>query len=200
MAKSDDRDDEGGATPAKSGSKSLLFIILGGVLLLGVSIAGTVAITKVMLGGTDTEAEAESVDAASDSAKDKADSKKKKKGKKGDKEDKGAKDDIRPALYIALEPAFVVNSETQSGIHYLQVSIEVMTRDPLVAENIKTHMPNIRNNLIMLLSSQTQAAVATREGKERVRGEALAEVQKVLKERTGKSDVEALYFTNFVMQ
>jgi flagellar FliL protein len=201
MAKSDARgmdDDEEEAVPAKSGSKKLLIMILGGVLLLGVSIAGTVVVTKALLGGADTEAE--SADAASDTANDKTDKKKKKKGKKGEKGDKSAKEEIRPAMYIPLEPPFVVNSEAQAGIHYLQVSIEVMTHDPLVAEDVKTHMPNIRNNLILLLSSQTQAAVATREGKERVRSEALAEVQKVLKERTGKPGVEALYFTNFVMQ
>ena len=61
-------------------------------------------------------------------------------------------------------------------------------------------MPVIRNNLIMLLSSQKQAEVSTRDGKEKLRADALAEIQKVLKEQTGETGAEAVYFTIFVMQ
>jgi len=78
--------------------------------------------------------------------------------------------------------------------------VQVMTRDPEVAQAIEAHMPVIRNNLVMLFSGQKYEEVATREGKERLRQQTLAEIQKVLEERIGKPGVEDVYFTAFVMQ
>ena len=39
-----------------------------------------------------------------------------------------------------------------------------------------------------------------REGKEKLRADALAEIQKVMKAETGKPGVESVFFTSFVMQ
>ncbi len=196
----DDNDDEAAAAPAKSGGKKVLFIVLGVVLMLGVSIGGTVLVTKMLLGGGEHSASAEA-DTPAKAESSKADDKNKKKGEKKEKKEKKAKgEDAGPAVYLSLEPAFVVNAVGQGSTHYLQVSMDVMARDPAVIEAVKKHMPVIRNNLIMLLSSQDQAVVSTREGKEKLRAEALTEIQKVLKEQTGETGVEAVYFTIFVMQ
>lgn len=195
----DDNDDEAAVAPAKSGGKKVLFIVLGVVLMLGVSIGGTVLVTKMLLGG-EHSASAEG-DAAATAESSKAEPKNKKKSDKSDKKEKKAKgEDAGPAVYLSLEPPFVVNAVGQGSTHYLQVSMDVMARDPAVIEAVKKHMPVIRNNLIMLLSSQDQAVVSTREGKEKLRADALTEIQKVLKEQTGETGVEAVYFTIFVMQ
>ncbi len=193
----DENDDEAAAAPAKSGSKKVLLIVLGGVLMLGVSIAGTVLVTKMILGGGEHGASVED-DTVAKAEHGKAEDKNKKKGEKKEKKAKG--EDAGPVAYMSLEPPFVVNAEGQGSTHYLQISMDVMARDPAVIEAVKKHMPVIRNNLIMLLSSQNQAVVATREGKEKLRADALAEIQKVLKEQTGAPGVEAVYFTIFVMQ
>ncbi len=194
----DENDDEAAAAPAKSGSKKVLLMVLAGVLLLGVSIAGTVVVTKLLLGGGGHDASTED-DTAAKAEHGKSEDKNKKKGDKKDaKKAKG--EEAQPAVYLSLEPPFVVNAEGQGSTHYLQVSMDVMARDPAVIEAVKKHMPVIRNNLIMLLSSQNQTVVATREGKEKLRADALAEIQKVLKEQTGEPGIEAVYFTIFVMQ
>ncbi len=202
MAKANARDEDDEAqAPVKSGSKKLLLMVLAGVLLLGVSIAGTVLVTKFMLGGGEQAESTDEDDSAAKAEQGKTGDKKKKKGdKKGDKKAKGENGDAKPAVYLSLEPPFVVNAEGQGSTHYLQVSMDVMARDPAVIESMKKHMPVIRNNLIMLLSSQKQAEVSTRDGKEKLRADALAEIQKVLKEQTGEPGVEAVYFTIFVMQ
>lgn len=198
MAKAEDRDADDGkdeAPKAKSGAMKIVLMVLAGVMLLAVSIASTVLVTKAMLGGGATAAPEETAKAEPAKGDDK---KKKKDDRKNDKKAKG--EDTRPAVYLSLEPAFVVNAEGQGNTHYLQVSMDVMARDPQVIEGVKKHMPVIRNNLIMLLSSQNQAVVATRDGKEKLRTDALAEIQKVMKEKTGAPGVEAVYFTIFVMQ
>ena len=104
-----------------------------------------------------------------------------------------------PAQYIPIEPAFVVNLADEE-VRYLQVEIQVVTREPDAAAAMKTHMPMIRNRLLLLFSQQKATELRTREDKERLQSEALAEVQAVLTEQTGKPGVEALLFTSFVSQ
>lgn len=105
-----------------------------------------------------------------------------------------------PAVYLALDPAFVVNLEDPVAPRYLQAEVQIMARDALAMDAAKAHLPRIRNALLMLLGQQKPADLSTREGKEKLQLAALAEIQKVLKAETGKPVVEAVYFTSFVMQ
>ncbi len=106
-----------------------------------------------------------------------------------------------PAVYVPLDPPFVLNFEAGSGARFLQVAAQLMTRDPAVAELAKVHMPAIRNDLLLLLGNQQVDVVATREGKEALRLQALDAVRKIIAAEGGKADaIEALYFTSFVMQ
>ena len=105
-----------------------------------------------------------------------------------------------PAVYIPIDPAFVVNFASQGRARFLQITVEVMIRDPKVSEHIEQHLPVIRNDLMLLFSSQTYDSVSTLEGKENLREEALAVIQQILEEETGDPGVEAVYFTSFVMQ
>jgi flagellar FliL protein len=105
-----------------------------------------------------------------------------------------------PPIYVPLEPPLVVNFERNGRMGYLQATIQLLARDKTVDEGVKAHMPVIRNNLLMLMSSKTFADVASREGKELLRQEALAEVNKVLEQQSVVGRAEDLYFTGFVMQ
>lgn len=115
----------------------------------------------------------------------------------------GDKDTSKPKaapIYYAFDPAFIVNFQDNSAIRFLQVTIEVMSRDPLSIEAIKMHMPVIRNSLVLLFSNQLPENITSREGKEKIRSDALKEIQKVMTEQTGSPGIEAVYFTGFVMQ
>ncbi len=187
MAQEDDLDlDVDGAEQGTPKSKSKLLVIIAGVvLLLGISGAATLALTGVLSGdppAVDEQAAAE------------------------DKADKSSATTSNrpkaPLSYVPLDPPFVVNfnSGTDTDVRFLQVSVELGTRDPAVADSIKEHRPAIRNNLVMLFSSQDPQALNTRDGKEKLRDETLSEVQKVLKRETGSPGVENVFFTSFVMQ
>lgn len=107
----------------------------------------------------------------------------------------------RPAIYSKFDPPFVVNFQNKGMMRFLQVSIEVMTRDVPTAELIKQHDPKLRNDLLMLLGGQTFETLSSREGKEQLRQEALQAVADVIAAEGGKAEnVEQLYFTSFVMQ
>jgi len=105
-----------------------------------------------------------------------------------------------PAVYIPLDPAFVINLEDAGGSRFLQTQVQLMARDTKAPDIVKANEPRIRNAMLMLFSQQNAQDLATRDGKEKLQLAVLAEVQKILTEETGKPLVEAVYFTSFVIQ
>ena len=104
------------------------------------------------------------------------------------------------ALYLALDPAFVVNFKSTGSNRFLQVGVQLMAQEQAALDAAKANEPALRDALIMLFSSQDASVLATREGKEQLRLEALAAVRKVLEGRFSGKPVDAVYFTAFVMQ
>ncbi|VAW84843.1 hypothetical protein MNBD_GAMMA18-925 [hydrothermal vent metagenome] len=105
-----------------------------------------------------------------------------------------------PAIYVKVDPPFVVNFDGQGKARFLQVVMEFMGRDEAGLEDAQHHMPAIRNKMLLLLSSQSYDVLSTTEGKEQLRQQALAEVQAILEVEVGHSAVEDLYLTSLVMQ
>ncbi|TVS18546.1 MAG: flagellar basal body protein FliL [Gammaproteobacteria bacterium] len=111
-----------------------------------------------------------------------------------------AEERVRPPIYFTLDDNLVVNFQSPGRARYLQVGIELMTRDEAAIPVLKRHAAVVRNNLIMLLSDQSFEGLSSREGKETLQQAALEEVQRVLVEFHGSPAVESLYFTGFLMQ
>ena len=106
-----------------------------------------------------------------------------------------------PPLYLALDPPFVVNFQADQLVRFLQVSVEVMSRDQKTLDLLKSNDPVLRNDLLILFANQKYTVLATPEGKEQLRTEALAAIRKDLVQAGGDPKlVEAVYFTSFVMQ
>lgn len=177
MAIDDDEDDVNESVNKKKGSMSLklILIVFAVVLLVGGSIGGTLYMTGAF-DGTKMSAEKDSG----------TDAKEKPAGKE--------------ALYFAFDPPFVVNFTDGKQIRYLQVSIEAMSHDPMAIENLKKHMPVVRNNLIFMFSNLNYETLNSVAGKKKLQQEALTEIQNIMKEKTGSTGIEAVYFTGFVMQ
>ena len=106
-----------------------------------------------------------------------------------------------PALYVALDPPFVVNFQAERVVRYLQVTVQIMTRSPEMAELLKSNDPVIRNDLLLLFGNQPYDTISTVAGKEKLRASALETVRKIAAAEGGKTEeIEAVYFTSFVMQ
>ena len=104
------------------------------------------------------------------------------------------------SIYIDLEPEFVINFRDKNDrAKFLKAELSVSTTEEDVEEAVGRHMPAIRNSLVLLLSRQIYDDLVPHEGKERLRAQALSEVQAVLKAQIGKPGVDDLYFSNFVM-
>ncbi len=168
---------EGGAAPAGGGKKKLIIFIAIGVAALG----GLGAGAWLMFGGKHEDA----------------------KGKKQTSAQKEQKEETPkgPLQFVELDPPFVVNFQAEQAVRFLQVSAQVMSRDLETIELLKTSNPIIRNDLLLLLGNQNYQTVSTLEGKEKLRGQALEAVRKVVSQNGGEAkNVEAVYFTSFVMQ
>ena len=102
-------------------------------------------------------------------------------------------------FYQPLNPPMVVNfANDPSG--FMQVAVQVMARSKQAIEVVKANEPAVRNALIMLYAGKTREDVLSREGKEKLRAETLAEVQTVLAPYAGDTTVEDVYFTSIIAQ
>lgn len=104
------------------------------------------------------------------------------------------------AIYYEMTPAFVVNVEAERRVRYLQVKVEVMARDQAVIDAVDRHMPQIRNELLLLFSDLEYDKVQNREGRETLQQATREQIVSVLEAEEEPAEVEAVYFTNFVMQ
>ena len=104
------------------------------------------------------------------------------------------------AIYIPLKPAFIVNYGGPGRLKYIKADISVRLQDAKAANSVRHHMPYIRNNLVMLFSAQTEESIASQEGKEALRQEALQEVRNVIMQEDHQEGVIDLYFNAFLIQ
>ena len=104
--------------------------------------------------------------------------------------------------YVHLQPAFVVNyGDNATGrLKYIRTDIALRVLGPEAAGKVNHHQAYVRNQLVLLLSQQTEDTVNSAQGREKLRQVALEEVRALLSELEGKPYVEDLYFQNFVAQ
>jgi flagellar FliL protein len=102
-------------------------------------------------------------------------------------------------VYYAIDPPLVVNFEDGSVVRFLQITMEVMAHDQKVVDSVQKNIPLIRNNLLLLMSNRNYQSMMSRDGKEKLRQEALAEIRAVQK-KEGGPDVDDVLFTSFVVQ
>jgi len=107
---------------------------------------------------------------------------------------------VMDPIYKLIEPAITVNLSSSSQRSVLQARIQLMAREQRLLDAVEEHMPVVRNNLLLLFSGQDYDELSTREGKERLRDLALEEVNAVLEKMQVGGEIEAIYFTSFVMQ
>jgi flagellar FliL protein len=105
-----------------------------------------------------------------------------------------------PPIYHSLDPVFVVNLPPGGDVKMLQVGVDVLVRSSELEEFLKHNDPMIRNQLLNLFSSQDSVQLRTRAGKEQLQAKVLTELRKIVKQQGGTGEVEAVYFTSFVMQ
>lgn len=106
----------------------------------------------------------------------------------------------KPPVFVTLE-TFTVNLQADGGgEHYLQVGIDLKVTDPTVVDLVKLYMPEIRNGVLLLLSSQSAEQIASLEGKQKLSAEIQEQVNKPLNAKAMGKGVTGVFFTSFVIQ
>ena len=127
----------------------------------------------------------------------------------GGKDEKGAGKEEKKAgkeapskvsIYDALDPAFLANFTVGGRQHYLQLSLSAMARDEEAIAALHTHMPLVRNRIVMQLSGEQFEQLQTDEGRQQLQQKLLVAIQEIMTKETGKPRIEQVFFTNFVMQ
>ena len=98
--------------------------------------------------------------------------------------------------HIVPLDSFVINLADPSEVRYLKVTINLEVDKGATIDEAQTKMPQIRDALLMLLTSKTSNDMKDTGGKLKLQDEMVARVNNFI--RTGK--VKAVYLTEFVMQ
>lgn len=159
---------------SSGGKKKLIILIVLGLLLIGLSVGGTIVALKIL--SPPPELPAESV------------------------EEEEAEEVKEPAIYYPIKPSIIVNYGHKGRQRYAQVDVTLLIRDPSIVSAVELHAPTIANALVLTIGGQVYEDMQTAEGKELLRQECLQAIQKILEEETGSTGVEQVLFTNFVMQ
>ncbi len=103
------------------------------------------------------------------------------------------------ATYYQIPQPFTSNMADSDA--FAQISIAASTYyDSRVITALQTHELAIRSEILMMLAQEQELDLATPQGKEKLQGKLVEIINKVLKEKTGYSGVDNVYFTNFVIQ
>lgn len=130
------------------------------------------------------------------------------------------KADAAVPTFVPLDP-FTVNLADREAERYAQVGVTLGVVDSKVPDLIKTYMPVIRNNILMVLAHKTSAELLERGGKDQLAEEIKREVSRAMGVNVpdagavdaGAADgattkaraktpppVHTVYFSNFIIQ
>jgi len=147
----------------------------------------------------------------------------------GDSEDKGSSDTADkkeslagPLKYLTMVPEFIVNFGPGSKVRYLQVDLQISTRNEASLATVNTYRPVIRNDILVVLSDVRYEDLKDRAGKEALQQRLLNTINKVVvaaehtatqgeqKDANGdehsnqdepvKGPIENVFYTSFIMQ
>jgi flagellar FliL protein len=116
-------------------------------------------------------------------------------------EEEHAEEVVEPDVYFEIKEPFLVNFPPGSGVKIIKISLTVLVKGEASVEILKKHMPMVRNNLLMAITSIGAEKAKTIEGKKELQALMLSEMGKVMeKMNNNKNPVKDVYFTDFVMQ
>ncbi|HEX7689397.1 MAG TPA: flagellar basal body-associated FliL family protein [Burkholderiaceae bacterium] len=96
----------------------------------------------------------------------------------------------KPPVFVPMDP-FVVNLADHDADRYAQIGITLEVPDEKVGEDIKTYLPAIRNNILLLLAHKSTADLAGGDGKEQLAREIRREALKAMGEDVPDEDDDA---------
>jgi len=168
------------AAPAPAFPIKLLITVSVVALLFGVG--GAVVAVK-LLGGSEKASESSEEHKSETAAKSESHGG----GKQGHAAAPGAMFDLDP---------FIVNLADTPDVRYLKITIKLEVENEAVSTDLSARVPQVRDAVLVLLSSKDVNAVRTTQGKFQLRDEITQRINGLL----SKPGIRSAYFTDFVVQ
>ena len=164
------------AAKKPGGKKKLVVMVAVAAIVLGGGGVGALVYMKKQKAAAEAAAAAEDGDAVDGAAPVKSEKKK--------------EHNAHP-VFVPMD-AFVVNLADHEADRYAQIGIVLEVPDERVGEEIKTYLPAIRNNILLLLAHKSSSDLAGGEGKELLAKQIRREALRAMGEDVeGEDDVEA---------
>jgi len=164
--------------------KKMLIIIIAVVVLLGAGGGGYF----FFMTGDDEAVTQEQLDAALDSEL----------GKVESGETQSAQ--VGTALYVPMPRPFRFNIPGVARDRFVEIRVQLLVRNSDHEENAKMHIPLIESTLLSIFSQSNADDLSTSAGKESLKEQSLAALQKVMNDVVDNKTIEQVLFTGFVMQ
>ncbi|MGX9459967.1 flagellar basal body-associated protein FliL [Shewanella sp. A14] len=107
---------------------------------------------------------------------------------------------IAEAEYVGMPRPFLFNLPGVDRARLVEIKVQLMVRGDDDSVLIKKHIPLIEDALLTTFSAADVQKLSTQAGKDELRQLALLNVQNTLQSITGRTVVEKVLFTGFVMQ
>jgi len=116
--------------------------------------------------------------------------------------EKGANEQVKhapPPVFLHLE-TFTVNLQSEETQQFLQTNMTLQVSGNSQVDFIKENMPQVRNRILLLLSSKKAAEILSPDGKKKLAAEIVAQVRQPFTPQGPKPEVSDVFFTSFVVQ
>jgi flagellar FliL protein len=94
-----------------------------------------------------------------------------------------------------LDP-FIVNLADEGGKRFLRVTMELEVKNAEMVNNVESHLPRIKDTILMVLPTKKYADLHTVDGKVALRDQIMKKINGFLKD----APITHIYFTEFVIQ
>lgn len=121
-------------------------------------------------------------------------------GQQADAHEAEAEAEPQKAPVFVRVDTFTVNLQPEDDERYLQIEIVLRVANDEQAELFKLHMPEVRSRLLMLFSSKRASELTQTEGKNKLMGEIIATMNRPFAPKGKPQDVNAVFFTSFIIQ
>ncbi|TQV75350.1 flagellar basal body-associated protein FliL [Aliikangiella marina] len=118
-------------------------------------------------------------------------------------QDEAAEEQVEPkepAQYVGVPEAITSNIKGDRRNRTVQIKMSFMVRGDEAVDIVKSHMPQLKNDVLMLVSQQTVEELKTPEGRKMLQDKSLETVQKSLTDLVGEPVIERVLFISFLMQ
>lgn len=117
-----------------------------------------------------------------------------------DRSDVTAKKKKKPTTFIKLE-SFTVNLQSDNREpRYLQVELSLKANESEAVKIIENKKPEVRNQILLLLSSKKPSEINTLEGKQKLSQEIIQAIRSKIDSEDLEDDILDVLFTSFIIQ